>query len=255
MRNCWLRPAGLVLACLSASATAAASHELDVGASVQSGTAAAGNQASVAWLGRFDSTTVYGGIDRTVLDGGSWTLLEVGATRRRNSQLAFSGGVDVGPAMIGGERLTFEKVRVDAAFSLQRWTLTVGDTYVDVAPSAGHLLGTGVAWRGDDGLLVQTQLTTSVGGNLDEHGVVLRADWRRRHPYVLGGIAAGRTNNRLALNVPAAAATRDLRELFVGVVFPIGSRDLTLTADDATVGDLRRRDLSVTLRWPLGRKD
>jgi hypothetical protein len=250
------RPICTWLLCVWGAAAPAGTSAAEYGivsTGVQQAAGGDGVNVMMGWLGRYDTHVATLAIDHSIVEDSSWTVFRAGATSFRSARLSLSGSMDLGPARIGGDASVYKKVSFEAAFAVGgRWTLKALDTFVDVAPQSGHVLGAAASWRADRALLLHAQATTSISGNLDERNLVLRADYRARPPYLMGGIVVGESNDRLLLlNFPSAASEKELREAFAGVVVPLARFELTVVADAAEIGDFRRRSLTLSFNMPL----
>jgi len=235
-------------------AAQSSSNHLVIGATVQRMADADGGRFGIDWVHSLDAGVLGVGVNRTEAGPSAWTLLNVTGARSFRRGWSFVGGGDFGPATIGGDRVTFAKLRAGVVVPVGKgWALTAEESYVDVAPIAGHLLGTGVRVTRRNGLSFNVEMSGSVAGNLDERALSFRFDERAAPPFVTAGLTIGTSNNRLVLNVPTAeAAITRLHLAFVGLTFPVDTTEVMVTIEGGEIGETRRVALSVTLRLPFG---
>lgn len=248
----WLVPCML---CVWAVCEAQDAEHVIVGGAVQQLAGGDGESLSVLWTRAFESGLVSAGASRTQVGDSDWTLVHGGGVRRLPGGWTLSGDIDLGPATIDGAESTFTKVRAEASTAVfDRWNLSVEETFVNVDKIRGHLITAGSFLTVSDATSIQARLTGSVQGNLDQQTVSLRFDHRRRRLNFLGGLAFGRSNNHLLLNVPAIeAGTNRWLQGFAGVSLPLKPFEMTIVAESAELGEVRRKGLSVTFRLPVKR--
>src|SRR5262245_22395770 len=167
MHSATLAAAALALA--AASAAAQTSDQLLASATLQDAPAADGESVAAAWLQSSGRELWLAGAERTRIGSDHWTLARLGATRPLGARRNLIAQLDIGPANVGGEHFVFKKAFVDVtAVAGESWSMRVSDTYVDVQPQRGHLLGTAFEWHDTKGLSLGARTARSVSGNLDE---------------------------------------------------------------------------------------
>jgi hypothetical protein len=121
---------------------------------------------------------------------------------------------------------------------------------VNVDAVSGHVLTLGgETTRGN--LSVRLQASRSLSGTLDEQGHLVRFD-RHGRTHILAGLAATQTNDRVSLgDSPADTRTTKLRQVFVGVSFPLRRHVLTVAVELGEVGTQRRNGVSFFIKSPL----
>lgn len=212
-----------------------------------------GNVLSVDWIGRFDSNSLSVGAHRTQVGAAHWGLFGVGGAKTLGRDWMLTGDVALGPARTETGRHTFKRLRAEILIPVsKRWLVSAQDLFVDMDPVAGHLISGGARLAGDNGRSFDLHLSRSIAGNLDSSSALVRFDTRAAPPFIMAGVALGRSNNRLLLQVPGTEldAIR-LREGFFGLTFPLQGLELTMTISVARIGDLRRTALSAVFRVPV----
>lgn len=212
-----------------------------------------GGSLGADWIGRYGSHVLTVGAMASEAGSSRWTLIRVGGALPLSGGWTVAGGLDYGPATIDTADTTFTKLRTELSVPFgRRWTFRAQETYVDVQPVVGHLLGAGAALALDGGLSLDVQLAQSIGGSLDDSSVSLRVDYRARAPYLMAGLVAGTSNNRLHVNQGGIASQRTgLRVVFLGLTMPLEAVDLTVAMEMAHVGTARRRSLTLAWRLPV----
>jgi hypothetical protein len=224
--------------------------------SLQRAPDADGQTLSAAWVQSAGRDLWLAGAELTEIAGAEWTVARFGVTRRLRSGRDLTTQVDIGPANVGGERFVFKKIFADATVaSRDRWLVRVSDTFVDVQPLHGHLLGTAFGWRAENGLSMEARAARSIAGNLDELTKAIRFDYRASPPYLMAGAVRTTSNNRLLLNVPGLSAEREVHEHFAGVTVPLRGVDVTFVADTARMPGLRRDSVMVAVTVPFAHED
>jgi hypothetical protein len=249
-----------VAAFVGALAGGIASHAQDssdhliVGVSAQRMENADGTQVDLDWTRTGAAGVLSLGVNDTAVGSSRWTLFKAGAARTLSRGIGLSGNLDHGPASIDGERTRFTRLRAMASIPVRgNWTLQIADQFVDVEPVSGHFLS-GIARLARGAASFEWGLTDAISGTLDHESLSFRFDYRGAPPYVMGGLALGRSNNRLVLQgLDTDSVAVDLREAFAGVAAPIGRAEILFVMDAARAGDTRRLSLSAVLRMPIGR--
>lgn len=245
--------------CLAAACRAEtpAAEALVAGLNLQRMPSADGSIIGVDWVQATESRVITAGADVANIGQSQWTVLKASATQKRGARPAVSGSVDIGPGSNTGERFTYLKLGVGlSAAPFERWRLFARDTYVDIEPVSGHIVTVGGETTRPNGFSLQLQTARSASGTLDEQSHLVRADYRARPPYLMGGVAVTTTNERSALGAtPTDASATRVRQGFFGVSFPVRGTELTIAAELGKVGGLRRSGLSVFVRSPLPARD
>lgn len=247
--------AGALLACCLAAASraeSAATEALVGGVNLQGMRGANGGSAGVDWVRTTARHVVTGGAQISNVGPSRWAVVRGTVAQHRGRRTSVAGSIDVGPGSTEGERFTYRKfgARLSAPLAA-RWTLLAESTYVDVDTVSGNVVTLGGETARANGLSFRVQGARSTSGTLDEHGFLLRFDRRAAPPYLLAGVTASSTNNRLTLGAQADAPTTRARQAFVGLSFPLRSGELTVALDLGDVGGLRRSGLAVYVRSPL----
>ncbi|HET7133781.1 MAG TPA: hypothetical protein VFJ95_16115, partial [Gammaproteobacteria bacterium] len=225
-------------------------------ATLQRASNADGGTISAAWLQSFGRDSWLAGVERTEIGSDAWTLARIGTTRPLGARRNLLAQLDIGPANVGGEHFVFRKALLDATVvSGNRWSVRLSDTFADVQPLRGHLLGTAVGWHGEKGLSMEARAARSVAGNLDERTAAFRVDYRGSPPYLMAGVVRTTSNNRLLLNVPGQSSERTVHELFAGVIVPLHGVDVAFVADSARMPELRRGSITVAVTVPFEHRE
>jgi hypothetical protein len=243
-----------LLCCLaSARADAATSEVVVAGLNLQQMPSADGGSIGVSWVRAADTHVITAGTEISNIGPSQWSVVRVTAAQLRGGRPALSGSLDVGPGSNGDDRFTFLKVGLGLSGSVtERWTLFGQSTYVDVEPVSGNIVAIGGETRRSNGLSFRLETSQSVSGTLDERSHIARVDYRKQTPYYMAGIVATTTNSRLSLGAaPTETSATRVRQLFLGMSFPIGRKDLTIALDVGKAGDVRRSGLSFFFRSPL----
>jgi hypothetical protein len=216
-----------------------------------------GRTAGLDWVGRFDAGVLSIGAHSSDVGPSQWSVLGVGGSRPVGEKRILSGRLDIGPGSTDGQAFTFKKLHAALSFPVSpRLTLTAYDTFVDVAPVSGHLIGGGARLTGDKGRSLQMQVAASAGGNLDEQSFSTRLDYRATPPYFMAGLVLSRSNNALLLNIPGTEAVNTrLRQGFAGATLPLRRTELTIALEAAKIGDSRRYAVTVAVRLRLDRPE
>ena len=245
-----------VLALGTGIAAAQPTDRLLASATLQRAPDADGGTVSAAWLQSSGRNLWLAGLEHTEIGDDGWTLARIGTTRMLGARRNLIAQLDLGPADVGGEHFVFKKAFVDAtAVSGDRWYVRVSDTFVDVRPQHGHLLGTAFGWHDGKGLSMEARAASSVAGNLDELTTAVRVDYRVSRPYLMAGVVRTISNNRLLLNVPGTSTKRTVHELFAGVTVPLRGVDVAIIADTARMAGVRRDNITVALTVPFEHGD
>lgn len=236
----------------SAGAQNAGPEYFVVAGGLQQMPGADGANLATHWITALPSGTLSVGAARTDLEGDRWTLMSVGASRAFPRGWNLATGIDIGPAVLNGESERFAKMRAEASIPVSsRWSIRAEESYVDVYPVSGHLVSGAVRFAPTEKHSFDFKLTRSIAGNLDDASVSFRFDYRGVPPYLMAGIVAASSNNRLLLNTPGSGTTTKMRQGFVGLTFPIDEISVTVVAEIADIGDARRTALSASLRLPV----
>lgn len=238
---------GLSVAC---HAETPASEVLVAGLNLQRMPSANGSSVTVDWVRSVEQRVVTAGADVSKVGRNQWMLFKASAAQNRGARPAVSGSVDIGPGSNDGERFTFLKLGLGLTAPLsEHWNFFARSAYVDVEPIAGHIVTVGGDTTRPNGVSFRLQTARSASGSLDERSHFVRFDYRARAPYIMAGITAASTNNRLSLGaVPIETAATKLRQAFFGLSFPVRGKDLTVAMDLGKVGGVRRSGVSIFVR-------
>jgi hypothetical protein len=210
-----------------------------------------GSTAEVAWARVSDRRTMTAGAAIANVGPNRWTSLRASAAQNRGRGPALSGSIDVGPGSNDDGSFTFLKLGVGIAAPLaNRWRVSAEDTYVNVDAVSGHVLTLGgETTRGN--WSVRLQASRSLSGTLDEQSHLVRFD-RSGKTHIMAGLAATQTNDRVSLgDSPAETGTTKLRQVFVGVSFPLRRHALTVAVELGEAGTTRRHGVSFFIKSPL----
>ena len=231
-------------------AETAVSEAAVAGVNLQRMQSANGGSIDVDWVETAEKRVVTAGAGFTKIGDSQWAVLRGAMSQIGDVLPAVSGSVDIGPGSNDGDQFTYLKLGVGISAPLtERWRFFARDTYVDIEPVSGHIVTLGADTMRRSGLSLQLQASRSTSGSLDERGHLVRIDYRARPPYLTGGVAVTRTNDRFALGAaPTDISTTNVREAFVGMSLPVRGGELTITAQLGNVGGVQRRGLSVFVR-------
>jgi len=254
------RTASAALVCSLAgvcAAETAPSEAVSAGVNAQRMPSAGGGSASVDWVQVSERRVVTAGASVANVGASQWTLIKGSLARNREKGLSWFGGLDVGPGSNGGERFTFFKAGFGVSAPLgARWRVSAEGTHVDVEPVTGDVVTLAGETNRASGLGLRLQTSSSVSGTLDERGYVVRLDYRAKAPYLMGGFATTRTNNRLSLGASATdSSALRVHQAFVGVSFPLRRTALTVAFEHGKAGTARRTGVSVVVKVPLESTD
>lgn len=216
---------------------------------------AGGSSQSLAWIHASPDRGVFvAGATRFELEDTRWTLARLAYARPVSERLRADFVLEAGPARSAGERFNYRRLRAGLDYRISpALSLAVTDTYLNIRPSTGHLLGADLIWRARPRLQLKAGLVESLGDRLDATALALRADYHGRVHFFLGA-ADGRTSETRLLNLPGAGGpVRDYRQVYVGLNVPLGATTVSLALDFIDAGPVRRRALSVGFKLPLTR--
>ncbi len=216
---------------------------------------ASGHAQTLAWIHTTPNRGVFvAGAARFELDDTRWTLGRMEYSHPLSERLRASAALEAGPARSGGDRFTYRKLRLGVEFELTpALALTVGDTYVNIEPSVGHLLNADLSLRATPRLYLRIGLHEALGSRLDASALAVRLDHHGRVHFFAGAVD-GRTSDPRLLNLAGApTGAGDYRQAYFGVDLPLRAATLSVTLDLIDADAARRRAFGVALKLPLGR--
>lgn len=217
---------------------------------------ASGHAQALAWLHMTPDQRVFvAGASRFKLDQTRWTLGRLEYSQPASSRLRLSGAFEAGPAESNGERFTYRKLRAGLDYAIGAGlTMALSDTWLNIRPSAGHVLGADLSWRASARLHLKLGIHEALGSHLDASALAARLDYYGRVHFYAGAVD-GRTSDTRLLNLTGGlAASGDYRQGYAGINLPLGATTLSLTFDLIDAGAATRRALSVGLKLPLARR-
>src|SRR5262245_25650335 len=122
------RTVGVALLCAAASLGSAAgcvhaAERVIASAGVRDASGAAGRDVEAAWVEAENGRVTTFSVAHSDIEQSYWSLFRFGMARTR-SRMSLSGSVDLGPALVDGDRFTYRKAFFDAAYAFrERWTV------------------------------------------------------------------------------------------------------------------------------------
>lgn len=209
-----------------------------------------GGSGGVEWLHEFSPRVLAGaGGYASSISGADWRYLRLSAVVRAGAS-TLQLGADLGDGRRGGHHFDYRIVRAGLTRALVAGRLyaELGDQYVDVDGSRGHVLKLAASVVPTPAVTLSAAAHLSAGGNLGARYAALRADVRCGRVGLLGGLNLGRARPEL-FDVFGRRPSTHSSEAFAGATLPLGSQSATFVLDRLRVSGSTRT--SVTIAWKI----
>lgn len=186
------------------------------------------------------------------LAGSRWSFARASVAVRPTERLTLLGQASLGS---GRDESTRFPYRIVGAGVGLRATPTVhlklDDQYFDIATTHGHLLRAGVMLLPAAGWSIEGAHARSAGGNLGTVFWTTRIERTLASNRLFGGVARGRSRTEVFNTGFGSRSETALDEVFVGFAMPVGGAELMLVADALNLDTVRRRTLTMALKFAL----
>lgn len=161
--------------------------------------------------------------------------------------------VTLGGGNTAGAGFLYQQYRARLGFrASSRLYIKAQEEYLNIGDSNGHLLSGGVSVLPSRLLFVDVSYAHSVGGNLGTEFVSGRFDLYQRTLRPFAGFAVGQTAPVVFdVGFGQQLMAQDLREGFVGFVFPIAAAEFTVALDWIQVGSAQRSTFTAGVKIPI----
>ena len=210
-----------------------------------------GWSAGAIWMGRTEKQDpIRFGLGGERIESGRWAFAAAGRTLRIGGRNWCDVSARLGRASLPGQSNDFAEASAVLSTSLipGRWTLTFGDSWLDVGDREGQLLQGGLEFTAPRRWSAALRLFSGVTGDLDED--YLNGSFRLSASSLtwIVGATRGRT-------VPFPGAPpgmiQDSTEVYLSVAVPLG-RQQAIFADSRLDGEsTTRRTLTAAWLFPL----
>lgn len=208
-------------------------------------------------LGNFSLDGVVAGVSHASYGDSDWTLFDAGIGRKFGDRFTFQSEIHVGPGTIDGKDITYNKMMLGGGIILsQEWFAQLSDTYVNVDNAVGHIVNLSATRATKDGLTLTVSGLAAFGSSIEtrQFGASFKL---LRHFEYLAGVSLGQTRNALIINELGQDFGGEnvlLREFYAGIGIPLGQLTVLAVFDHLQLDDVRRNELSIVIRVPLGDK-
>ena len=186
------------------------------------------------------------------LAGTRWSFARASAASRPSERLTLLAQASLGSGRDGGGHFEYRIAGVGVGFrAAPSVHLKFDDQYFDVATTQGHLLRSGVVLLPAAGWSIDGAYARSAGGNLDTAFWTARVERAVASMRLFGGMARGRSRTEVFNTGFGSRSETDLHEVFLGFAIPVGSAELTLVADALNLDTVRRRTLTMAVKFAL----
>ena len=213
-----------------------------------------GGRGSIDWLHyTARERTLNLGMSTYAMGGSQWTVGRAGVSFRLGGRWSFDSQLNLGGGHTTGSTFLYQHYQGRFTYHVSsRVYIKAREEFFDIGDSRGHLLGTGIYLIPFHLISADLAYAHSVGGNLGTEFVSGRFEFDRQTLRPFAGFAAGQAGPEvLGLGVGQNAGARDLREGFLGAVFPLSPAELSVAMDWTQVGNTRRGTLMAGLKFPI----
>jgi hypothetical protein len=161
-------------------------------------------------------------------------------------------GASLGAGEQGGAGIRYRRAvgAVGGILVPGRLYAEIESQYLDIAEVRGHLLKSELTGFLTPTASLSAAVLVSTSSALDVRAVTLRLDLHREGWSPFAGALLGRSSPAALQSLPGLSAPIT-SQAYLGVRVPVAGHSLTLVADRARAGEVRRLRLSVSWRIPL----
>jgi hypothetical protein len=215
-----------------------------------------GGGGSVDWIhSTEDRSTFTAGVASYSLAGSQWTLGRGSAAFHLVKRIVIHSQASIGGGQSAGSSFAYQWYQGDLTYRAANWLFPkIEENYFRVGSTRGNLLKCGTFLVPFHTSSVEIEYARSVTGNLNTSFAMLRFEQRLRLVRFYGGFAAGQTAPQIfniSVGIPAPAP--QLREGFLGLLFPISRYEIGSGLDFLDLSGAVRTTLAFTFKLPLGK--
>jgi hypothetical protein len=172
---------------------------------------------------------------------------------RTGRPVTLQGQASIGGGHSGGAPFAYRVLSGSGTYPAgRRLYLKLGEEYLHIAGTRGHMLTPGVTLLPTHRLAVDLSYTHSAAANFKTEFVSGRLEFASRTIAVFGGFAVGdsipETVNLLHSDL---SRSQNIRDGFVGVTVPLAGAKFTVVSDFLSLGPTRRQTVTLSLKVPL----